>query len=71
MNKIYMIHFEMGQKAITAYECPLPVITIYIYIVHGIVTHIFNMICAKHVIITYETRAPHAVSTLVCQGSSI
>ena len=23
MNKIYIIHFGMGQKAIEAYECPL------------------------------------------------
>ena len=24
MNNIYIIHFGMGQKAIKAYECPLP-----------------------------------------------
>ena len=24
MNNIYIIHFGMGQKAMKAYECPLP-----------------------------------------------
>ena len=44
MNNIYIIHFGMGQKAMKAYECPLPVTTIYIYIVHGIVIHKLQLI---------------------------
>ena len=27
MNNIYIIHFGMGQKAMKAYECPLPVLS--------------------------------------------
>ena len=54
MNNIYIIYFGMGQKAIIAYECPLPVITNYIYIVHGIVIHILQLILLQRYLYNNE-----------------
>jgi hypothetical protein len=36
--------FGIGQKAMKAYECPVPVKTIYIYTVHGIIMHKIHLV---------------------------
>ena len=42
MNNIYIIHFGMGQKAMKAYECPLPDLSSIMYMY--IIVRLFNKI---------------------------